>query len=161
MKGEALLMAYTPQKYKIVSGIGKSIYPLSAFDDALIDAGIGDYNIVKVSSILPAKCVSSQTIDMPKGSILYAAYSSIILKNDEHGKAAVAIAIPESKNENGVIFECSSFEETDEPKDKMLRMCEVAMKKRKKEISKFEYSIKEAKGENKAYTVALAAVVMW
>lgn len=154
-------MAYTPKKYKLVSGIGKGIYPLSAFDNALINAGIGDYNIVKVSSILPAKCVLSQTIDMPKGSILYAAYSNIVLKNNEQGKVAVALAIPESENENGVIFECSSFEESDEPKDKMLRMCEAAMNKRDKAISKFEYSIREAKGENKTYTVALAAVVMW
>jgi pyruvoyl-dependent arginine decarboxylase len=45
-----------------VNGIGKSQYPLVAFDNALRNAGIGDFNLVKVSSIIPASCVYQERI---------------------------------------------------------------------------------------------------
>ena len=45
------------KNYTIVSGVGKGLTSLSAFDNALLNAGVGDYNLVKVSSILPAKCI--------------------------------------------------------------------------------------------------------
>jgi len=40
-------MTFCPQYYKVVSGVGKSQYPLVAFDNALRDAGIGDFNIIQ------------------------------------------------------------------------------------------------------------------
>lgn len=64
---------FMPQYYKIVSGVGKSKYALVSFDNALRNAGIGDFNIVKVSSILPINCKYSESIPLKKGSILYAA----------------------------------------------------------------------------------------
>lgn len=62
-------MSDFPQSYMLVSGIGKAEYPLVTFDNALRDAGIGDYNLVKVSSILPPKCIRKNVIDIKQGSI--------------------------------------------------------------------------------------------
>ena len=76
-------MTYCPQHFTIVSGVGKSKFALVAFDNALRDAGIGDYNIVKVSSILPANCEYSENISPMNGSIIYAAYSTITVEQGE------------------------------------------------------------------------------
>ena len=59
-------MAYEPHYYTLVSGIGKSQFPLVAFDNALRDAGIGDYNLVRVSSILPPNCKFCDKIAIKK-----------------------------------------------------------------------------------------------
>lgn len=47
---------FLPKYYKIISGSGERKFPLAAFDKALRDAGIGDFNLVKVSGILSAHC---------------------------------------------------------------------------------------------------------
>jgi len=42
-----------PSQFFMVAGKGDSEYALNAFDLALLDAGIGNLNLIKVSSILP------------------------------------------------------------------------------------------------------------
>jgi arginine decarboxylase len=38
---------------QIVSGIGTGPTQLSAFDDALLNAGLGNYNLLTLSSVIP------------------------------------------------------------------------------------------------------------
>lgn len=48
------LMFENPTRFTVTTGIGISdISFMNAFDNAMIDAGIGDINLVKVSSVLP------------------------------------------------------------------------------------------------------------
>ena len=56
-----------PSYYTIVSGKGFGKYALTSFDNALLDAGVGDYNLIKVSSILPARCQYKSSINLEKG----------------------------------------------------------------------------------------------
>lgn len=147
-----------PKNYMIVKGIGKSRYPLVAFDNALRNAGIGDYNLVKVSSIIPANCKRSATIDLSRGSIVYCAYSTITISNGDQGKVGVAIAFPSSKEENGVIFECSHEEN---PELALREMCNEAMYNRNKQISDLQVLVQEAIGEKDVFVSAVAAVVLW
>jgi arginine decarboxylase len=42
-----------PSKFDLVVGSGEGATPLNSFDAALLDAGIGNLNLVRVSSILP------------------------------------------------------------------------------------------------------------
>lgn len=89
---------FCPNHYKLSSGYGVSLHRLVSFDNALISAQISDYNLVKVSSILPAKCVLSNVITLKKGSIVYIAYGS--LSSNIIGEtiaSAVSIAIPKNK----------------------------------------------------------------
>ena len=46
----------TPTHYFLVSGASEGFTSLNAFDGALLSAGIGDTNIVKMSSIVPPRC---------------------------------------------------------------------------------------------------------
>jgi arginine decarboxylase len=132
-------MTYCPKHFKVVSGVGRSRYPLVAFDNALRYAGIGDFNLVKVSSILPAGCSYSEQIPMDNGSILYAAYSTLTVKEGENGVTAVAVVLPSHPNENGVIFECALVENQDGIKDIMYQMCQEAMSNRDKAISETRF----------------------
>ncbi|RZN39820.1 MAG: hypothetical protein EFT35_03595 [Methanophagales archaeon ANME-1-THS] len=49
-----------PKAFFVTSGVGLDLDQSSAFDLALQDAGIGECNLVEVSSILPAKAVEME-----------------------------------------------------------------------------------------------------
>jgi arginine decarboxylase len=50
-------------KVSITSGRAEGPSKLNAFDNALLDAGIGDVNLIKVSSILP---LGTEVVPVPK-----------------------------------------------------------------------------------------------
>ena len=152
---------YLPKHYKIVSGSGKSKLPLVAFDKALIDAGIGNFNLVKVSSILPAHCMYSEEITLTPGSIIYAAYASVTITKGESGQTAVAVAISENSDENGVIFETSSKENIENCELLVENMCTEAMEERNRKIKIIEKSSQKIIAENDMFLSAISAVVMW
>lgn len=152
---------YLPKHYKIVSGSGKSKFPLVAFDKALIDAGIGNFNLVKVSSILPAHCMYSEEITLTPGSIIYAAYASVTITKGESGQTAVAVAISENSDENGVIFETSSKENIENCELLVENMCTEAMEERNRKIKIIEKSSQKIIAENDMFLSAISAVVMW
>ena len=149
----------TPKYYTVVSGLGNSEYELVAFDKALLDAGIGDYNLVKVSSIIPASCSFREEIDLKKGSIIFAAYASKTVSDGEAGSTAVAIAVSTCDEENGVIFEASS--DDNNAKDIVKKMCHDAMDNRKRKIKEIITSSIFIKGCPQKYTCGISAVVLW
>ena len=65
-----------PKNYMISSGIGKDQnYELVAFDSALGNAKLANYNLLRVSSILPSNCVKEDTVKVKEGSPLLVAYT--------------------------------------------------------------------------------------
>lgn len=108
------------KKYCLVAGIGAGEYAISSFDSALLDAGVGNYNLVRVSSILPPDCQKSQTISSSPGSVLFTAYAALTTKDVAKIASAVAVAIPKEPIECGVIMEYS--DNTD--KDTAIRIVE-------------------------------------
>jgi arginine decarboxylase len=80
--------------------------PLNAFDNALLAAGIGNINLVKVSSILPPDV---PVVDLPKikpGAIVPTAYAAMTSEvPGETVAAAVGYAVPDDPAKNGVIME--------------------------------------------------------
>lgn len=151
----------TPRFYSIASGTGESEFALLSFDNALRQAGIGDFNIIKVSSILPPNCKFQESISVSQGSILYAAYSTITVKGNDIGKTGVAVAIPTSCAESGVIFEYSSLNEKLDAGNVALQMCEVAMNNRGKPFNTIKKSSQEVRGNGQTFATAISAVVMW
>ena len=149
----------TPKYYTVVSGLGNSEYELVAFDKALLNAGIGDYNLVKVSSIIPASCSFRKEIDLAKGSIVFAAYVSKTVCDGEVGSTAVSIAVSTCDEENGVIFEASS--DDNNAKDIAQKMCREAMDNRKRKIKEVITSSTFIKGYPQQYTCGISAVVLW
>jgi len=150
---------FKPTKYTIVSGIGRSKYPLVAFDAALQDAGIGDYNLVKVSSIMPANCEYRDKIEIENGSIIFTAFATMTITEGETGSTGVAVAIPINPEHSGVIFENSAQDFSAEKN--VIAMAKQAMENRNKEYAEIKSSSKTATGEKGIFTSIISAVSMW
>ena len=79
---------------------------LNAFDNALLAAGIGNVNLVKVSSIIPP---DADVVTLPRikpGSLIPTAYAAISSRTPgELISAAVGYALPEDRAKAGVIME--------------------------------------------------------
>ena len=94
--------------YYFTAGKGEASTGLNAFDAALLDAGIGDTNLVKMSSILPPACIEIPRRALPKGSFVPVAFGDIA--SSQPGttiSASVAVGIPEDPSAAGLIMECS------------------------------------------------------
>jgi arginine decarboxylase len=99
----------TPQKFKLVAGTGEGKTTLNAFDSALLASGLGNLNLLKVSSILPPQAVYCKKLEIPFGSLVPTAFGSICSKKPgEIIAAAVAVGIP-AGDSFGVIMETSDF----------------------------------------------------
>jgi len=102
------MMVKTPNIYCLVRGSAEGRTRLNAFDQALLNAGIGDTNLMRMSSILPpaAQQFNINDIQLPKGGLIPLAYSTT--DGDTPGRlisAAIAVGIPEDDTQPGVIME--------------------------------------------------------
>jgi arginine decarboxylase len=125
----------TPTKFFLVSGSSEGFSLLNAFDGALIASGVGDTNLVKMSSILPPGCkeVNPPPVPMPQGALVPVAYAS--LTSDIPGEiisAAVAIGIPEDENRAGLIMEYSARAEEKAVVEHVKEMVRKGMELRKR-----------------------------
>ncbi|MDX1617997.1 MAG: arginine decarboxylase, pyruvoyl-dependent [Balneolaceae bacterium] len=101
-------MVATPNIYCLVKGASEGRTRLNAFDNALMNAGMGDTNLVRVSSILPPSAEERPVgqLELPKGGLVPLAYASIDSTTPgRYISAAVAVGIPDDPSEPGVIME--------------------------------------------------------
>jgi arginine decarboxylase len=104
---------------------------LNAFDNALLAAGIGNINLIKVSSILPPEV---PVVDLPKikpGALVPTAYAA--MTSDVPGEtvaAAVGYAVPDDPAKNGVIMEFHGHATRAEAERQIERMLEEAFRVR-------------------------------
>jgi len=149
-----------PRFFFFAKGVSEGVTPLNAFDGALIDAGMGDYNLVKVSSIIPPDCKEKADLAIPLGSLVPIAYASII--SDIPGEiisAAVAIALPEDENQSGLIMEYSARGHKEEIESIVRNMSKEGMKKRGKKVASLLSKSIESKVRH--IGAAFAGVVLW
>ncbi|MBI4962167.1 MAG: arginine decarboxylase, pyruvoyl-dependent [Desulfomonile tiedjei] len=107
-----MLFGNLPKRFFLTSGFGEASTDLNAFDAALLQAGIGDTNLIKLSSILPPGAEEVEPFPLPKGSLVPLAYGERV--SSEQGitiSAAVAVGIPEDPAAAGLIMECSRIGE--------------------------------------------------
>jgi len=150
----------TPTQYFLVSGASDGFSLLNAFDGALLQAGIGNTNIVKMSSIVPPHCQRIAPVPLPPGALVPAAYAAI--RSDIPGEiisAGVAVALPEDENQNGLIMEYSAKGDQRKIEEMVRNMAVEGMKLR-------GWKIKDLKSIAIEYRIkrigaALAAVVLW
>lgn len=146
--------------YFMVEGHSEGYMPLNAFDGALMDAGIGDVNLVRLSSILPPKCERVDPVKLPYGALVPTAYASITSsKPGEVISAAVAIAIPEDPQFPGLIMEYSAVGEASVVHDKVIKMAEEGLRRRERKIARIESTV--AEHTVREHGTAMAAVVLW
>lgn len=103
------MISTIPSSYFLVAGTGEAQTPLNAFDAALLNAGVGDLNLVKVSSIVPPRCQKMDPYPIAPGSLVAIAYASInSTLPGEVISAGVAVGIPEEADRAGIIMEYSA-----------------------------------------------------
>jgi arginine decarboxylase len=104
---------------------------LNAFDNALLAAGIGNINLIKVSSIVPPDV---EVIDLPKikpGALVPTAYAAIT--SDVPGQvvaAAVGYALPDDPAKPGVIMEYHDVTDRETAERAVREMLEEALRVR-------------------------------
>jgi len=150
----------TPTRYFLVSGTSDGYTPLNAFDGALLQAGIGNTNIVKMSSIVPPHCQRISPIALPPGALVPAAYAA--LTSDVPGEiisAGIAVALPEDENQNGLIMEYSAKGDRRKIEEIVRNMALEGMKLRGWKIKDLQTVVSEY--QVKRIGTTLAAVVLW
>ena len=152
----------TPSKYFLVSGASDGYSLLNAFDAALLASGVGDTNLVRMSSILPPGCVEldPKPLPLPQGALVPVAYATI--SSDVPGtiiSSAVAVGIPEDPALAGLIMEFSAKRERDYVEYQVKRMVTEGVKLRNRAIKEIK-SI-SATFEVKTIGSTFAAVVLW
>ncbi len=109
----------TPTKFFLTKGVGIHKERLRSFELALRNAGIAQFNLVSVSSILPPGCkkVSREKglTFLKTGEIIFV----VIAKNEANEPnrligASIGCALPAQSNSYGYLSEHRSFGETEE-----------------------------------------------
>jgi len=149
-----------PKYYFFVSASSEGISKLNSFDNALISAGVGNYNLVKVSSILPPHCKETSVYDFSIGTILPIAYTS--LSSDAQGElisSAISVGIPSETNKPGIIMEYSGYASLEKVKEMVEKMTYQALSIRNCKIKKIKIEGKSHIVDKIATT--FAGVVLW
>ncbi|NJE13136.1 pyruvoyl-dependent arginine decarboxylase [Thermococcus sp. LS2] len=151
----------TPKKAIMLAASAEGGTKLNAFDNALLKMGIGNVNIVKLSSVIPSHIEWIEKVpEVPIGMLLPTVYAHI--ESDEPGttiSAALGVGISEG-NEGGLIYEYSGYCTKEEATEMVRRMVEEGFRVRGWKLKEFRVAAAEITVKNKP-AAAVAAVVMF
>lgn len=152
-------MLETPRKYTLVAAGAEGPTHLNAFDNALLGAGIGNLNLLRVSSILPAGATRQEAIDIEPGSLVPTAYGAIQSHTPgELISAAIGVGVA-GDGGSGVIMEFSGRCSKDEAEAAVRAMVEEAFKTRGRPVEKIEVMAAEHRVVQNG--CAFAAAALW
>lgn len=123
-----------PNKVYLCAGKGTApeSMPLLAFDRALSDCGVANFNHLRVSSVLPPRATILIDEKPPEdhGAIAYTVYAEKRTAVPSLISAALAIAIPINENHHGMIFEISGNMDAHAAEKQVSAMASMAMNDR-------------------------------
>ncbi|MGI5876164.1 MAG: pyruvoyl-dependent arginine decarboxylase [Dethiobacteria bacterium] len=152
-------MISKPERFVISAATAEGDHTLTAFDAALLKAGIGNVNLVRISSILPPGCREEKNgIEFPPGAFVPTAYGTI--SSDKRGALiAAAIGIGFSKDSFGVIMEYAGFTSAEDARARVEGMIKEAFVNRGQPLVDMLVKSVEHRVENNG--AAIAAVALW
>ena len=146
-------------KVAATTGNAEGSTPLNAFDNALLAAGVGNVNLVKVSSIFPP---AAEVVSLPRikpGAIVPAAYAAVTSEvPGEVVAAAVGWALPDDPAKNGIIMEFHDKATREEAERMIVQMLQEAFRTRGWRIAQMKVAAVEHRVERTG--CALAAVTL-
>ncbi|MFQ5863953.1 MAG: pyruvoyl-dependent arginine decarboxylase [bacterium] len=110
---------YLPKEMFLTKGVGKSKEKLTSFELALRNAGIAEYNLVRVSSIFPPHCKIISKNEGSKaltpGQIVHCVMSRCET-NEPHRliAASIGVAVPKERSHYGYLSEHHSHGQSDD-----------------------------------------------
>jgi len=153
-------MFIKPEQFFLVSSTAEGLTGLNVFDNCLIEAGIGDTNLIKMSSIVPPYCRKTTPLSIPTGSFLPVAYAfHASSRQGEIISAAVAVVLPMDENEAGLIMEYSGAVSRKEAEEMVTRMAEAGFTKRHRRIK--ELIVEAAEHRITTHGGAFAGIALW
>lgn len=159
---QELMMVNTPNIFCLVKGASEGRTRLNAFDNSLLKAGVGDTNLMRMSSILPpgAQQKNITDIDLPAGGLIPLAYATIDSTTPgRYISSAVAVGIPEDQSQPGVIMEFEDHSKLENVEEIARQMVVDAFDTRNRALKEIKSIGIEHKVETCAAT--FAAVVLW
>ena len=155
------IFSRVPDLYWPCKGNAEGFTELNAFDGALLAAGIGDTNLVKMSSIVPPSCKRVDPVKLPYGALVPVAYAGQTSSTPgQWCAAAVACAVPHDPTSAGLIME---FHATDwrakDAEEHVREMAKQGFLHRNREIKELiSISAEHQVVKNGA---AFAAITLW
>lgn len=153
------MLGSIPNLVVLVAGEAEGGSELNAFDNALLGAGIGDLNLVYVSSIVPPK--AKVTYDVPhikKGTLVPVVMAKVVSdKEGERISAAIGVGLGK---DFGIIMEHTSRGSDEDIKKVVERKLEEAFRVRNMEMKRF-HSICGVHTVEKLGCAIAAAILWW
>ena len=151
-------MLVTPVSYTLAAGAAEGPTALNAFDNALLEAGIGNVNLIKASSILPPGAKYLERLHIPPGSLVPTAYCTWTSETPGE-EIAAAVGVGLSRDSFGVIMEYAGSGSREEAEAEAARMLQAAFQRRQMELT--EVRIRGVGHRVKRLGSVVAAVVLW
>lgn len=147
-----------PKAVSVVAGSGEGRTELTAFDRALMDAGIANLNFLRVTSILPADTAIIPVPAFIPGTLAPAVYARIA-SHTPGERIAAAVAVGLSRGGYGVIMEYSHNGTGENAEGIVANMVEEAMALRDLPLADIRVAVKEHIVQR--IGCAVAAAVFW
>jgi arginine decarboxylase len=96
-------LLYVPRLVHLAHGCAEGLTPLTAFDNALREAGIDNLNLIRVSSIVPKGARFGERPDLPVGTVVPTVYSQAT--SNVPGEVISAVVAAGTGTEGGVFME--------------------------------------------------------
>ena len=152
-------MQLIPSKFFVTSGKSSSpVSSLNAFDRALIEAGIGEQNLVAVSSVLPIGATRIEQCKMPMGAVTHCVLSQMRGREDEIISAGIAYVFRKDGRGGYVAEGHLHGSGSDLEKELMKKMMDMS-KIRDVEFGDIEYRIEEMRVPHGCHGCCISAVV--
>ncbi len=112
-------MNFVPKQLFLTKGKGVHTEKLVSFEMALRDAGIAEFNLVRVSSIFPPNCkIITKKAGLAKlhcGQVVFCVMSEAsVRERNRLAAASVGISLPKDSNTHGYLSEHHSYGETEQ-----------------------------------------------
>ena len=148
-----------PRKFFITSGKATSkVSDLNSFDIALREAGIGEQNLVSVSSIIPANCRQLDRRELPMGAITHCVLAQQRGNEGETIAAGISYAL-RSDGLGGYVAEGHVHGDRKALREILLWKMEEMAKLRGVELKEINFRIEELSIPMDHYGTCLAALV--
>ena len=147
-----------PKKFFVASGKAiNAISGLNAFDEALLNAKIGDQNLVPVSSILPVGIKKIDPVEIPMGAITHCILSQMRGGKEKIISAGLSYAFNEEGG--GYVAEVHGYIKKEDAKELLDQKIGEMARRRDKEIKEISYVVEELYVPLNHYGACVAAII--
>ncbi len=148
-----------PEILWVTAGTGEGDTPLNAFDNALLAAGIGHLNLIKVSSVIPEGAELVEVCpEIAAGSLVPAVFTSC--RSSTPGQLiSSSVGLGFSRAGHGMIMEHSQPAPVEETEAVVRRMVEEAFQRRGLELDRLV--IRSIGHRVQKVGCTTAAVLLW